>query len=69
MDDAASRGRPGRARSPLDRIFVDGAWREGRARRRPDHNPYNGEVIAEIAQADAADLDAAYAAASRAQED
>ena len=35
MDDAASRGRPGRARSPLDRIFVDGAWREGRARRRP----------------------------------
>lgn len=69
MDDAASRGRPGRARSPLDRIFVDGAWREGRARRRPDHNPYNGEVIAEIAQAAAADLDAAYAAASRAQKD
>lgn len=69
MDDAAPCGRAGRDQPIPDRVFIDGMWREGRAKRRPDHNPYTGEVIAEIAQADAADLDDAYAAAVRAQAD
>ena len=69
MDDAAPRGRPARAASNLDRLFIDGRWREGRAKRRADRNPFDDAVIAEIAQADATDLDEAYAAAARAQKD
>ena len=47
---------------------IAGTWRAGRsARRLADTNPYTGEVLAELALANTADVDDAYAAAARAQ--
>ncbi|OYW92302.1 MAG: aldehyde dehydrogenase, partial [Pseudomonadales bacterium 32-61-5] len=52
----------------FDGQFIDGVWRKGRSGKvRADDNPYNGEVVAEIALADMQDLEDAYAAAQRAQ--
>jgi aldehyde dehydrogenase (NAD+) len=49
-------------------LFVGGEWREPGSRRWFDtHNPATGKPIAEIAQADRADVDAAVAAARAAQ--
>src|SRR4029453_2499200 len=54
--------------SDFDKLIIGGAWRPGRSKRvLEDRNPYNGEVLTEIMQANAEDLDAAYAAAARAQ--
>jgi aldehyde dehydrogenase (NAD+) len=48
--------------------FVDGAWRAPSAGERfPSHEPASGELLAQIAQGDAADVDAAVAAARAAQ--
>jgi aldehyde dehydrogenase (NAD+) len=48
--------------------FIDGQWRSGSAgTMMPDHNPYSGETIAEIALATKVDLNDAYEAAARAQ--
>jgi succinate-semialdehyde dehydrogenase/glutarate-semialdehyde dehydrogenase len=48
-------------------LYIDGAWREGAAGRSFDVlNPATGEVIGQVARAEAADLDDALAAADRA---
>jgi aldehyde dehydrogenase (NAD+) len=48
--------------------YINGVWRAGRAgRTRPNHNPYDGSVINEMALASVADLDDAYHAAQKAQ--
>lgn len=48
--------------------YIGGEWRPGSAgKTHINVNPYNGETLAEIALADAADLDAAYDAAAVAQ--
>jgi len=47
---------------------IAGGWRQGRSEKvNRDRNPYNGETLAEIPQANREDLDAAYAAAAKAQ--
>ncbi len=52
----------------FDRIFINGAWRNGRsAKVNRDRNPYNGETLVEIQQGDRQDLDDAYASARTAQ--
>lgn len=48
--------------------YIDGQWAPGGQGRNLVHrNPYNGEILAEIALADAADVDRAYRAAASAQ--
>jgi aldehyde dehydrogenase (NAD+) len=50
--------------------YIAGEWRAGRAGTAlSDRDPYTGALIAEIAQANLDDLDAAYRAAARAQPD
>lgn len=50
--------------------FVAGDWRPGKAGKTlADHNPYNGEVLTEISQANADDVDDADRAAALAQSD
>ncbi|MFN6980672.1 MAG: aldehyde dehydrogenase family protein [Brevundimonas sp.] len=52
----------------FDGQFIDGVWRQGRSGKvKADYNPYNGDVVAEIALADLQDLEDAYAASHRAQ--
>ncbi|RFU22699.1 aldehyde dehydrogenase family protein [Geodermatophilus marinus] len=52
----------------FDRMPLAGTWREGGSERTAtDTDPYTGETLTEIRLADAADLDAAYAAAREAQ--
>lgn len=52
----------------LDRQFIDGRSTPGTAGKTlPNRNPFDGSVINEIALASAADLDAAYLAAQKAQ--
>ncbi|MEE1926806.1 aldehyde dehydrogenase family protein [Streptomyces sp. TRM 70351] len=52
----------------FDRMPIAGEWRAGRAgRTRQDTDPYSGEVLLEIPQANADDLDEAYRAAREAQ--
>ncbi|MGY2047983.1 aldehyde dehydrogenase family protein [Methylobacterium sp. JK268] len=52
----------------LDRLPIGGAWRNGRATRvLADRDPYTGQVILDIPQADRSDLDEAYATAAKAQ--
>ena len=49
--------------------YVDGAWHDGAGGRRiPIENPATGQVIAEIARAEAADIDRAVGAARAAFE-
>lgn len=43
--------------------FIDGAWSASGGRTFPDHNPYNGDVVANIAAGGRADAEAAVAAA------
>ena len=51
----------------LERIFVAGRWRDGRARKhRADRSPWTGEVLLESSLADASDVDEAYQAAATA---
>ena len=68
MDDAGwtspSRTEP---YAGLDQLYIAGEWRGGSGKPREDHDPWTGEVLAEIAQAGLDDLEAAYAAAARAQ--
>ncbi len=53
----------------FDTMPIAGRWRPGRAEGKPrrDTDPWTGDVLTEIAQADADDLDEAYAAAAAAQ--
>ena len=53
--------------SGFDRLPIGGEWRQGKMRALQDIDPYTGEVLLEISQADRSDLDDAYAAAARAQ--
>lgn len=54
--------------SDFDKLIIGGAWRPGRSGKvLEDRNPYNGELLTEIAQANAEDLDVAYTAAAKAQ--
>ena len=49
--------------------YIDGQWRPGRAGTiLQDTNPWNGDLLAEITQATAGDLDEAYRAAAAAQQ-
>jgi aldehyde dehydrogenase (NAD+) len=52
----------------FDRLAIGGEWRQGKMRALKNQDPYTGEIILEIPQADRSDLDEAYAAATRAQE-
>lgn len=52
----------------FDLLPLGGQWKRGNSQNRlVDRNPYNGEILLEIAHADRSDLDAAYAAAAKAQ--
>lgn len=52
----------------FDGQYIAGEWRPGRqGEKEVDTDPYTGETLAEIAMADAADLDEAYRAAEEAQ--
>lgn len=51
----------------FDRLFIDGRWKAGGAKSKPDLNPWTEQSICDVAQASEADLNAAYDAASRAQ--
>jgi aldehyde dehydrogenase (NAD+) len=52
----------------FDGQYIDGAWRPGKqGSKLSDTDPYSGEVLAEIVQADKEDLDQAYRAAASAQ--
>ncbi len=51
------------------RLFIGGQWVEAKSGRRfSTHNPATGELLAEVAEGDAADIDMAVAAARRAFE-
>lgn len=51
-----------------NRQLIDGTWREGASGRvATDTNPFDNSVLTEIRQASTADVDAAYAAAKKAQ--
>jgi aldehyde dehydrogenase (NAD+) len=52
----------------FDQLPIGGEWRRGKTRALKNLDPYTGEVILEIPQANRNDLDDAYAAATRAQE-
>ncbi|WP_207479256.1 aldehyde dehydrogenase family protein [Arenibaculum pallidiluteum] len=57
-----------RAYSDFHLMPIAGTWRKGRsAKVNQDRNPFDGELLAEIQQADRSDLDEAYAAARKAQ--
>src|SRR5215469_7158951 len=48
--------------------YIGGSWRSGKwGTKEIDTDPYSGETLAEIVQADKADLDEAYQAAAKAQ--
>ena len=52
----------------FDRQFIGGQWRHGRSERLgKDNDPFTGETLVEIPQANRADLDEAYLAATKAQ--
>ena len=52
----------------FDGQYIDGSWRPGRdGSKEVDKDPYSGETVAEIVQADQTDLDDAYKAAAKAQ--
>jgi aldehyde dehydrogenase (NAD+) len=54
--------------SGFDRQFIAGEWRTGSGEGRlADHNPYSGELLVEIPHGNERDVDAAYAAAVKAQ--
>lgn len=54
--------------SGFDRQFIGGAWRAGKGDGRlANRNPYSGEVLVEIPHANERDVDAAHAAAVKAQ--
>jgi acyl-CoA reductase-like NAD-dependent aldehyde dehydrogenase len=55
---------------PRTDLLIDGEWSEARnGRRFPTHNPSTGEVLADVAEADSADVDVAVAAARTAFDD
>jgi len=52
----------------FDRQFIAGEWRHGGAHTRsPDHDPYTGEMLVEIPEANSDNLDQAFRAAKAAQ--
>lgn len=53
----------------FDNLFIAGKWRPGRAKPRPNVNPWTEQTIADVPQADADDLEDAYQAAKKAQPD
>lgn len=54
--------------SGLDLLPIGGSWRRGRSERlNIDANPFTGETLIEIPQANSADLDEAFSAAKKAQ--
>jgi acyl-CoA reductase-like NAD-dependent aldehyde dehydrogenase len=53
--------------SGFEQQFIGGRWCTARGKALRDRNPYNGEVLVEIPQASADDLDFAYTAAAKAQ--
>jgi len=56
-------------RKAPDRLFIAGEWKDARSGRRfPVYNPATGDVLAQVAEADAADVDAAVTAARQALE-
>lgn len=56
------------AYADFDRLPIGGKWRNGKSNRiLDDRDPYTGQVILEIPQADRSDLDDAYATAATAQ--
>jgi aldehyde dehydrogenase (NAD+) len=64
---AKQNGTPARY-TGFDRLLIGGEWRLGKSERvNQNHNPYTGETLIEIPQADRNDLDAAYRAAAKAQ--
>jgi aldehyde dehydrogenase (NAD+) len=66
--DGATAATPGDGGRPLDRQFIAGKWRDGRAgRTSSDLDPFTGETLAEISLADRRDVDDAYQAARSAQ--
>jgi aldehyde dehydrogenase (NAD+) len=69
MNDDATRGlRTTQPYSGFDRLPIGDDWRQGRAGCvLADRNPYTGEIILEIPQGSRDDLEAAYAAAAKAQ--
>ena len=47
--------------------FIAGSWREGRSgKRKPNHSPWDGEVLLDMSLADKSDVDEAYQVADRA---
>src|SRR5262245_2501892 len=58
------------SRKAPDQLFIDGEWVDSTSRKTfAVRNPATGEVIAEVAEAGAADVDAAVSAARRAFQD
>lgn len=55
--------------SRLDRLFIDGAWRDGEGEPRENLNPWTEAPMLEMQQASQAQLDQAYKAAAKAQPD
>lgn len=51
----------------LDSMPIGGEWRSGRGETRADTDPWSGETLLELTQADAADLEDAYEVAASAQ--
>jgi aldehyde dehydrogenase (NAD+) len=64
----ANAAAPGaRAYQNFDTLFIDGRWSAGGSKPKPNLNPWTEQPIGDMAQANEADLNAAYDAASRAQ--
>jgi aldehyde dehydrogenase (NAD+) len=64
MDDADDRPAPYEG---FDKLYIDGQWRDGSSKPSEDKDPFSGQRLTEVAQADKGDLDRAYAAAARVQ--
>ncbi|TDR85524.1 aldehyde dehydrogenase family protein [Enterovirga rhinocerotis] len=61
--------RPAYLDGKLKKLFIDGQWVEARSGKTfQSHNPATGEVLADVAEGDAADIDRAVEAARRAFE-
>ncbi|HEX3628007.1 MAG TPA: aldehyde dehydrogenase family protein [Verrucomicrobiae bacterium] len=73
MSQTKTKNQPSHISSPqpysgFDGQYIAGAWRPGgNGSKLPDIDPYSGEVLAEIVQANKSDLDEAYRAAAKAQ--
>ena len=67
-EQVATRNDSPRVYIGFDGQYINGSWRSGRlGEKLKDTDPYSGETVAEIAMANASDLDEAYLCASKAQ--